>query len=144
MYNTCTYSCICGVQPRNHLQQTDAIDSMSRKLKRKPSSRNRDSSARQPIRAQDLQPGNIVWLPLSAMEKSQLIRRFEYNHKVPSADNDQVLPPEAYNHPMVVLGIMNLPSRHSNRDDYAIVANVRLPLPIDDLLERNQKLSLTP
>ena len=78
------------------------------------------------------------------MEKSQLIRRFEYNQKVPSADNDQVLPPEAYNHPMVVLGIMNLPSRHSNRDDYAIVANVRLPLPIDDLLERNQKLSLTP
>lgn len=129
---------------RSQLQQTDAIDSMSPKLTRKHSSRNRDSSGRQPIRAQDLQPGNIVWLPLSAMEKSQLIRRFEYNHKVPSTDNDQVLPSEAYNHPVVVSDIMNLSSRHSNGEDYVIVAKVRLPQPTNYLLERNQKLSLTP
>lgn len=97
---------------------------MSRNLTRKPSGR-KDSSARQPIGSRNVQPGNIVWLPLSAMEKSHLIRRSEYNHKVPSVVNDQVLPPEAYNHPVVVLDIMNLPSRHSNQDDYVIVANVR-------------------
>lgn len=64
-----------------------------------------------------------------------MIRRFEYNHKVPSADADQVLPSEAHDHPVVVLEIMNLPSRDSNGDDYVIVAMVRLPQPIDDLLD---------
>lgn len=114
---------------------------MSRKLTRNTSNRKSHSSARQDIRAHDLQPGCIAWLPTSAIDKSQMIRRFEYNHNVQSTDIDQVLPSEAYNHPVVILEIMNLPSRG---DDYVIVAMVRLPQPIDDMLERNQKLSLTP
>lgn len=114
---------------------------MSRKLTRKTSNRNRDGSARQPIRAHALQPGDIVWLPPSAIEKGQMIRRFEYNHNVQSADTGQLLPPEAYDHPVVVVEIMNQPRRDSNRDDYIIVAMVRLTQPVDDMLERNQKLS---
>ncbi len=105
---------------------------MSRKLTRKTGYRNRDSSARQPIRAHTLKPGDIVWLPPSAIEKGQMIRRFEHNYNVQGARIDQVLLSEVYNHPVVVLEIMNLPSRDSNGDDYIIVAMVRLPQPIDD------------
>lgn len=132
-----------GVTTRNHLHQTDAVDSMSRKHKGKirdrnavdsisrkhkgkTRDRNGDSFVRQPIRAHDLQPGYIVWLRASAIERGQMIRQFEYNHNVQSAGIDQALPLEALNHPAVVLEIMNLPSRESNHDELVIVAMVRL------------------
>lgn len=115
-----------GVTTRNHLHQTDAVDSMSRKHKGNIRDRNGGSFVRQPIRAHNLQPGYIVWLPASAIERGQMIRQFEYNHNVQSAGIDQALPLEALNHPAVVLEIMNLPSRESNHDELVIVAMVRL------------------
>ena len=99
---------------------------MSRKHKGKIRDRSGDSFLRQPIRAHDLQPGYIVWLPAFAIKRGQVIRRLEYNHNVQSADIDQALPLEALNHPAVVLEIMNLPSRDSNHDELVIVAMVRL------------------
>lgn len=112
---------------------------MSPKLPPKGSNCNNDSSGRQPVRSGELRPGNIVWLPESAMQKSQMIRAFDHSHEVQSRNIDEVLPKEAYNHPVVVLEIMHLPpSRHSDGDDdYVIVSKVRTfsrnPDSIDDL-----------
>lgn len=88
---------------------------MSQKYKRK------DNSVRRAIKAHDLQPGCIVWLPASAIERRKVIRQF----KAPRTDNDQELPSKAYNHPVVVLKVMTV-SRNLNRDVFAIVAMVRL------------------
>lgn len=119
-----------GFHPEINLQQTqtDAMDSTSRKLTRTTSNRNRDSSVRQPVRAHDLRPGNIVWLPRqSEIENSHTIRKFEHtSHKVQRAEIDQPLSESAYNHPVVVLEIKNFSSSHSNGDDdYVIVSLVR-------------------
>lgn len=119
-----------GFNPEINLQQTqtDEMDSTSRKLTRTTSNRNKDSSIRQPVRAHDLRPGNIVWLPRqSEIENSHMIRQFEHSsHNVQRAEIDQALPESAYNHPVVALEIKNFPSSHSNGDDdYVIVSLVR-------------------
>lgn len=95
---------------------------MSQKYKRKVSNHDGDNSVRRAIKAHDLQPGCIVWLPASAIERRKVISQF----KAPRTDNDQELPSKAYNHPVVVLKVMTVPSRNLNRDVFASVAMVRL------------------
>lgn len=57
-----------------------------------------------------------------------MIRQFEHHsNRVESAEIGKALREEAYNHPVVVLEVMNFPSRHSNSDDYVVVSMVRLP-----------------
>lgn len=158
-------------QKSSSTDQTDAMDPMSPKLKRKSSNRNRDnrnrdsSAARQPVKAHELRPGNIVWLPQSAIEKSHKILQFEHRRNVQSTDIDQALREEAknrhnvqstkidqglreaaYNHPVVVLQIINPHSRYSDGDDdYVVVSMVSNtsgnPHDMICLFERNQKKS---
>lgn len=101
---------------------------MSRKYRQKAHSHDRNSSVRRAIKHHDLQPGYVVWLPASATERGRMIRQSAYKTQVHGEDIDQVLPPEAYNHPVVVLKVVDVPNINSNRDIFVIVAMVRLHL----------------
>lgn len=94
---------------------------MSQQYKKpKVSNHNGDKPVRHPIKAHDLKPGYIVWLPTSTIERRKMIRQLEVH-----CAHSEALPLTAYNHPVVVLKISNLPSGNSNRDVFAIVAKVR-------------------
>lgn len=116
-----------GFNPEKQSPSKDyAADSMSRKHRRGAPTRDRNNSARHAIRAHEIQPGYIVWLPASAIERGKIIRQFASKNKVQAADTDNVLPSEAYDHPVVVLEIVDLPRRDSNHNIFVIAAMVRL------------------